>query len=47
LAFGAPPDSQSSWVANVLEDQRVGFVAKSGNTLIALNESAESLALFS
>lgn len=47
LAFGAPPDSQSSWVANVLEDQRVAFLAKSGDTLIALNESAESLALFS
>ena len=46
LAFGSPPDAQTSWVGDLLEDQRIAFVANAGGSLIPLNDSARALPLF-
>jgi hypothetical protein len=47
LAFGRPPDRETSWIATVLEETGIGFVAGDGDRLVPLNESAKSLRLFS
>jgi hypothetical protein len=45
LAFGRPPDRETSWVATVLEEVSIGFVAVVGEKLIALNEPARKIAI--
>lgn len=47
LAFGRPPDRQTSWIATVLEETGIGFVSRDTEQLIPLNESARSSRLFS
>lgn len=46
LAFGSMPDTKTSWISSVLEDQRIAFIANNRGNLVAMNESAESLPLF-
>jgi hypothetical protein len=46
LAFGRPPDRQTSWIATVLEESGIGFLSHDGEHLVPLNESAKSLRLF-
>lgn len=43
LAFGAPPDRETSWVATILQENGVAFIARSGERLLALNARAEAL----
>lgn len=45
LAFGAMPDRATSWIATILEENGVAFIARSGSRLLPLNARAESLAL--
>lgn len=47
LAFGRPPDRDSSWIATVLEETGIAFAAGDGDRLVPLNESAHSMRLFS
>ena len=46
LAFGRPPDQETSWVATVLEDANIAFVVADGERLVPLNESARAISLF-
>jgi hypothetical protein len=46
LAFGRPPDRQTSWIATVLEENGIGFMSRDGERLLPLNASAKSLRLF-
>jgi hypothetical protein len=46
LAFGQAPDNQTSWIADVLEENGVGFVAKIGQGLVPLNDLGRQLPLF-
>ena len=46
LAFGAPPDTQTSWIGSVLEDQHIAFIANNNGNLVAMNVTAESLPIF-
>jgi hypothetical protein len=46
LAFGALPTREVSWIADVLEDQRIAFVASDEERLLPLNSAARSLSLF-
>src|ERR1700680_976062 len=46
LAFGAPPDREVAWIGDVLQDQRIAFVASAAEKLLALNEAAQMLPLF-
>ena len=45
LAFGLPPDRASSWVATVLEDAGIGFVAAVDDKLEPLNECAKKITI--
>jgi hypothetical protein len=45
LAFGRPPEKDASWVAGVLEDANVAFVAADGDRLVPLNDSARSISI--
>ena len=47
LAFGRPPDRQTSWIATVLEENNIGFVSGEGDRLVPLNELARTSRLFS
>ncbi len=47
LAFGRPPDRETSWIATVLEETGIGFAAGDGDRLVPLNDSAHSMRLFS
>lgn len=47
LAFGAMPDRATSWVATILEENGIAFVARKGERLMPLNARAESLAICS
>lgn len=47
LAFGRPPDKETSWVATVLEETGIAFAAGDGDRLIPLNDSARAMRLFS
>ncbi len=43
LAFGAPPDPATSWIANILQENDVAFVAREGERIVSLNERAADL----
>jgi hypothetical protein len=45
LAFGAIPDRATSWVATILQENGVAFIARNGARLVPLNARGESLAL--
>jgi len=48
LAFGAVPPTESSWIATILQETKIAFVALDGpaERVLALNERARALALF-
>ena len=43
LAFGALPDRATSWVATILQQNGVAFIARDGERLLPLNARAEAL----
>jgi hypothetical protein len=43
LAFGAPPDRASSWIATILQENGVAFIARDRERLVPLNERATAL----
>lgn len=47
LAFGRPPDRQTSWIATVLEENSIGFVSSEDDRLVPLNQIARASRLFS
>lgn len=47
LAFGRPPDRETSWIATVLEETGIAFAAGDGDRLVPLNDSARAMRLFS
>jgi hypothetical protein len=46
LAFGHAPDRQTEWIADVLQDNGVGFAAMANDGLVALNAAGRELPLF-
>jgi len=46
LAFGALPSPGVNWIADVLENERIAFVARDGGEIVALNSGAEALHIF-
>jgi hypothetical protein len=46
LAFGRPPEMDTSWVGSVLQEANIGFVAADGDNIVPLNDSARSIELF-
>jgi hypothetical protein len=46
LAFGNAPDRQTEWIADVLQDGSIGFVATVENRLVPLNDVARQMPLF-
>lgn len=46
LAFGRPPDRQTSWIATVLEETGIGFVSTDRGSLVPLNDRARTSRLF-
>ena len=46
LAFGAVPAGEVSWIGDILEDQKIAFVANDANRLVALNKTAHAMPLF-
>lgn len=47
LAFGAPPDRETAWVTSILQENGISFIARIGESLVALNERASRLAIVS
>jgi hypothetical protein len=47
LAFGQPPDRETSFIATILEENGIGFVSQDRERILALNDKARSLRLFS
>jgi len=45
LAFGAMPDRATDWVATILQENSIAFIARKGDRLLPLNARAESLAI--
>jgi len=45
LAFGAPPDRSTTWIATILEENGISFIARDGERLVPLNARAERLAI--
>jgi hypothetical protein len=45
LAFGAMPDRATGWVATVLQENGIAFIARRGDRLLPLNARAELLAI--
>jgi hypothetical protein len=45
LAFGAPPDRATGWVATILQENGIAFIARDGQRLVPLNERAQALAI--
>jgi hypothetical protein len=45
LAFGAMPDRATGWVATILQENGIAFIARNGERLVPLNARAESLAI--
>jgi hypothetical protein len=43
LAFGARPPAEVAWIAAILQENRIGFVANSGDRIVPLNQLAERL----
>ncbi|MGC1381511.1 MAG: hypothetical protein WA814_10885 [Candidatus Baltobacteraceae bacterium] len=46
LAFGAPPDRSTSWVAAILQENGIAFIARERDRLVALNDRATTLPIF-
>ncbi|MHB8142031.1 MAG: hypothetical protein ACYDHD_12410 [Vulcanimicrobiaceae bacterium] len=46
LAFGQAPDRESSWIGTLLQEQRIGFIALHKEKVVALNDCAAALPLF-
>lgn len=46
LAFGRPPDRDTSWVATVLDRVDVAFIAAERGNIVPLNDHARSIDLF-
>ncbi len=47
LAFGRPPDRDTSFVATILQENGIAFISQDKGDLVPLNEAAKSLRLFS
>lgn len=45
LAFGAPPDRTTGWIASILQENGVAFIARDRQRLVALNERAAALTI--
>ncbi|MGC9991599.1 MAG: hypothetical protein ABSD52_04245 [Candidatus Cybelea sp.] len=45
LAFGAAPDRATGWVATILHENGIAFIARDGQRLVPLNERALALAI--
>jgi hypothetical protein len=45
LAFGAPPDRETAWIADILQGNGIAFIARQQNRLIPMNASAEALSI--
>ncbi len=43
LAFGAPPDRATAWIANILQENGVAFVARDRDRIVPLNSRGEQL----
>lgn len=43
LAFGARPDRATGWIATILQENSIAFVARDGPRLVPLNRRAEAL----
>jgi len=43
LAFGKRPPMELTWIATILQENNIGFVANSGDQIVPLNPIAESL----
>jgi hypothetical protein len=46
LAFGARPDRSTAWVATILQENGIAFIARDGERVVPLNDRAESLAIY-
>ena len=46
LAFGTRPAPDAGWIADVLEQNNVGFACRIGNEIVALNDRARETHLF-
>jgi hypothetical protein len=47
LAFGAAPDRSSGWITTILQENGIAFIARDREKLVALNERATALPIFS
>ena len=45
LAFGAPPDRETGWIADILEENGVAFVARDRERIVPLNRRGEQLGI--
>jgi hypothetical protein len=43
LAFGAPPDRATGWIATVLQENEIAFVARDRERIVPLNQRGERL----
>ena len=46
LAFGQPPDRETSWIAAMLDEERTAFISQNGDRLLPLNDTARELPIF-
>ena len=46
LAFGRPPDRDTSFVSTVLQETGIAFISQVQGRLVPMNETAKSLRLF-
>lgn len=46
LAFGRPPDRETSWIATILQETKIGFVSTQSDRLLPLNDLARTSPLF-
>ncbi len=46
LAFGRSPDRETSWIANILDENDVAFVSLIGDRVVPVNEAARTTQLF-
>ncbi len=43
LAFGAPPDRATSWIASILQENGIAFIARDHERIVPLNQRGEHL----
>jgi hypothetical protein len=46
LAFGRPPDRETSWIGEILEENGVAFACLTDRDVVPFNEAARELAIF-